>query len=116
MVAEQLRAGRSLVVDANFDPAFAEPEFRRLPPFRALQVYCTAEPEVVRQRFAARAHDGSRHPGHVDETASAEIAAALDAGHWRPLDLEGERIDIDTSDSAPVQVGPLVARARRLAE
>ena len=115
MVAEELRVGRSLVVEANFDPAFAETEFDRLPPFRALQVYCTAEPEVVRQRFVARANDGSRHPGHVDETISAEIASALEAGRWRPLDLEGERIDVDTSNSAPFQVGRLAERIRQLA-
>jgi hypothetical protein len=115
VVAEELRAGRSLVVEANFDPALAAAEFGRLPSFSAFQVYCTAEPEVVRKRFAARARDGSRHPGHVDETISAEIDAALDAGRWAPLDLGDERIDVDTSGPAQVEIGPIAARIRRLA-
>lgn len=115
VVAEELRAGRSLVVEANFDPALAAPEFGRLPSFRAFQVYCTAEPEVVHKRFAARAHDGSLHPGHVDETISAEIDAALDADRWAPLDLGGEKIVVDTSGPAQVAIGPIAERIRRLA-
>lgn len=46
VVGEQLRAGRSLIVEANFDPTLDAAEFVRLPAFRALQIYCTATPEV----------------------------------------------------------------------
>lgn len=112
VVAEQLRAGRSLIVEANFDPALDAAEFARLPPFRAVQVYCTAPPETILERFTARALDGSRHPGHVDETISAEIAAGLDAGRWEQLELEGERIEVDTSGDKPVELAESAARIR----
>lgn len=115
VVGEQLRAGRSLIVEANFDPSFAAAEFARLPSCRAVQIYCTANSETIRERFAARARDGSRHPGHVDDSISAEIAAGLDVGRWAPLDLDGERIDVNTSGDEPVQLAEIATRIRSLA-
>lgn len=115
VVGEQLRAGRSLLVEANFDPALDAAEFARLPPFRAVQVYCTAPPETILERFAARARDGSRHPGHVDSSIAAEIAAGLDSERWAPLGLDGERLDVDTSTDEPVDAVAIAARIRTLA-
>ena len=114
VVGEQLRAGRSLIVEANFDPTLDAAEFVRLPAFRALQIYCTATPEVIRERFAVRARDSSRHPGHVDDSISAEITAGLEADRWAPLELDGERIDVDTTTGEPVDAAALAARIRTL--
>jgi predicted kinase len=110
----ELRAGRSCIVEANFDHDASSRELgalqRRLP-FHALQLVCTAEPEVLLTRYAARA--GTRHPGHLDAERVDEIRAAIAAGRWRSLDLDGESVEVDTTDWAAVDATALVERARR---
>jgi predicted kinase len=110
----ELRAGRSCIVEANFDHDAAGRELgalQRRVPFHALQLVCTAEPEVLVARYAARA--GTRHPGHVDGERVDQVRAAIDAGRWRSLDLDGESVEIDTTDWAALDTAPLVERARR---
>src|SRR5690349_10825542 len=66
----ELRAGRSAIVEANFDPRFAGPEFSRLRevvPFRLLQIHCDATQPTLLKRLSNRSSDGSRHPGHLDD-------------------------------------------------
>ena len=113
LLEAQLRAGRSCVVEANFDHDAASERLRRLQarwPFRALQVVCTGEPEVLLRRYEARA--GTRHPGHFDELRLADVREALGAGRWRALRLEGETVEVDTTDWGEVDLPALVARAR----
>ena len=76
----------------------------------------TAPPHLrwIRERFAVRARDSSRHPGHVDDSISAEITAGLEADRWAPLELDGERIDVDTTTGEPVDAAALAARIRTL--
>lgn len=107
----QLRAGRSCIVEANFDHDAASAELQRLQerlPFRAFQVVCTAAPEVLLDRYAGRA--GTRHPGHFDELRLDDVREAIAARRWRALDLDGETIELDTSD--PLDLPGLVARVR----
>jgi predicted kinase len=108
----QLAAGRSVVVDATFGHEVANGEFARLKtryPFSALQIYCAAPNEVLYQRYAARATE--RHPGHVDAQILDEIKAQLEENRWRPLDLGGETINVDTSDFSSVDFEGLVNAA-----
>jgi predicted kinase len=107
----QLRAGRSCVVEANFDHHAASERLRRLQerlPFRALQMVCTAPANVLLDRYVART--GSRHPGHFDELRLDDVREAIAAGRWRALDLGGETIELDTSQ--PVDLRALVDRVR----
>ncbi len=107
----QLRAGRSCVIEANFDHEAATVELRRLQerrPFRALQVVCTAEREVLLARYLQRA--GTRHPGHLDEQRVDDVREAIDGGRWRALDLDSETIELNTTDWSCVDVHALVDR------
>jgi predicted kinase len=100
----QLQAGRSCVVEANFDHDAASERLRRLQerlPFRALQVVCTAPPEELLERYVART--GSRHPGHFDELRVDDVREAIAAGRWRRLELEGETIELDTSQQVDLE-------------
>jgi predicted kinase len=109
---QEVRAGRSCVLEANFDHDEASVQLRALQlraPFRALQIVCTASREVLVKRFVARS--GSRHPGHIDDERVDDVVESIDAGRWRALDLEGERIEVDTTDWAEVAVDELVERA-----
>ncbi len=62
----ELTAGRSLIVESNFDRRHATGELLALKEkygFRPVQVLCRAAPEVLLARFHARAESGERHPG-----------------------------------------------------
>jgi predicted kinase len=94
-----LAAGQDVVIESNFH---AEPDAPRLRALleaqaaRVLQVHCRAAPEVLWQRFVARA--GQRHPGHADHLYLEEFRWLLQAPHPLPLDLGGEVIEVDTTD------------------
>ncbi len=96
-----LEAGASCVLESNF----SNPEpLRALPPARVVQILCVAPPDLVLERYTARA----RHPGHLDADIVEELRERLAAGEWRPLDLDGDLIELDTSE--PVDVPALAAR------
>jgi predicted kinase len=107
--AEELRCGRSAIVEANFTPA-AGAAFAALPPHGVLQVFCTAPREVVIERYAAR----SRHEGHLDDVILAELRAGEHEEQWTPLALPGELLetDVTTADVEAIveRIRPLLAR------
>ena len=88
---ELLAAGQSAVAEGNF--ARAE-SFLALPPARIVQVHVTAPPDVLRGRLAAR---DNRHPVHYDAAVADEVAARAAAGEWRPLEIGGDLLPVDTT-------------------
>jgi predicted kinase len=113
ILSQELRADRSVVVDATFGPRVANEEFAALHrrwPFDALQLYCTAPRDVLLARYAARAP--TRHPGHLDSSIQDEVAAALADGRWSPLALPGRCVTIDTTGQVSATVDRVVALAR----
>ncbi len=79
-IGRLLRGGTSLVVEANFAADTAEAGFGGLPPARLLQVYAFAPPELVLERFTARAGTRDRHDGHADIAALPEVERGLASG------------------------------------
>jgi predicted kinase len=104
-VAAELRAGRPVIAEANFEARSFE-RFAELPAARVVQIHLTAPPRVLLERFAAR----ERHPGHLDETTVHEVRAAIESGRHRPLPLGGELLELDAS--APADVTSLCRRIR----
>jgi predicted kinase len=112
LLEQQLRAGRSCVLEANFDHSVASDELARLQvrfPFRALQIVCDAEPSVLLARYSAR----TRHAGHMDDQRLADVRESIEARRWRALTLDGGTIELDTTDWAAVDLAAVVDRARR---
>jgi predicted kinase len=105
-LAEELRAGRSIVAEANFTAA-AVPRFAALPSHRVLQLFCTAPRDVVVERYAAR----TRHHGHLDDVVLEELRAGRHEEQWRPLELGGEVVELRIESA---DVDAIVARARAL--
>ena len=62
----------------------------------AVQVHCSAPEEVLRARLTSRS---GRHPGHIDDQRLDEVAARQRDGTHEPLDLPGQVIRLDTSNS-----------------
>jgi predicted kinase len=93
VVEAAVEGGASLVVEGNFEHAYAEPRFASLPPFRPIQVYCSAPEGVLIERYSERADRGDRHPGHVDDDVQRELADSLASDRWRPLELDGPLVE-----------------------
>jgi predicted kinase len=99
-----LESGISCILESNFSQA--EP-LRSLPPARVVQIFCTAPAELILDRYSRRA----RHPGHLDDEIVAELRERLANREWRPLNLRGKLIEVDTS--ARLDVESLAATVRR---
>ena len=92
LMRELLASGTSLIVEGNF----SRPDlFDGLPEARIVQVYISAEPEVLRTRMLER--DTHLHPVHYDHEAADEVATRAEAGEWKPLALPGTLLEIDTT-------------------
>lgn len=97
----ELAAGRSFIMECNFDNESATPRLRALQTkfkFEPLQIFCNAPDEILRQRFRSRWASGTRHPGHVDDQIDATQFSAILKRYQEPLNLGGTIIKIDTTD------------------
>ncbi len=98
---KELQAGRSVIVESNFNAAWHAASFVKLQRefyFEALQIQCVADGEVLWRRFQQRIDTQFRHPGHLDAVLGPELKAQLLAGNVPPLKIEGKIITVDTSD------------------
>ncbi|HEY7020438.1 MAG TPA: ATP-binding protein [Ktedonobacterales bacterium] len=103
----ELAAGRSLVVESNFDAERSGPSFlvlRERYGFHPVQVCCVADGAVLLERFRSRAATNERHPGHVETPNMAEFESILLRGRLDPLPLGGSVIEVDTTEFAQVDV------------
>jgi predicted kinase len=102
-VETELRAGRSLVAESNFEAQFAIPEFRALIDrydARTFQILCRADPDVLIARYRRRATSGERHPGHLDRQLLPELPGRISA--YELLPIGGESLVLDTTDPATI--------------
>jgi predicted kinase len=90
----------AVVLEANFRP-HSEYERRQITGLggRIVEVYCSCPIQLATERYNGRA--ATRHPVHVVDTMSAELAAEFD----QPIGL-GELVVVDTS--VPVDVARVV--------
>ena len=102
LTARLLRAGVSLVLEANFAVETAERWFAQLPPCRVLQLLVTAPDDAVLGRYVARAVSGDRHPGHADMEALSEIENSVATGRHGVLALPGRVVELDSSSHVDV--------------
>jgi predicted kinase len=96
VATSQLRVGVSVVVESNFDARSDTGPLRELADehnARIVQVHIGGSTDEIVEKFARRAEEGDRHPGHGDKPEDAEtVRADLEAGRWEPLDLPGELV------------------------
>lgn len=110
----ELRAGRSMIVESNFEVQYATPVFHDLIarhdalPF---QVLCRADPAVLQARYQRRATTGERHPGHLDHLLAVEFADRL--VNYELLPIGGESLVIDTTDLATIEYPSIAHHLQR---
>lgn len=95
-----LSAGVDQIVESNFDPRYANAKWaglRQCYSFRLLQIRCETSPEVLIARYHERIANGTRHPGHIDRSDDAAFLDLIRQGPMDWVDVESERLAVDTS-------------------
>ena len=114
-VESQLAAGRSFIVESNFEPQFATSVFAELKhkyPFEPFQVQCHADGALLVKRFKERSESGARHPGHVDPLIYDEVGRVLLKGKLASLDIGGTVVEVDTTDFEKIDYSGLLNKIR----
>lgn len=75
--------------------------------YQVVQLCCSTETNVLRERINRRATSGERHPGHADYVLTEDEPLL---GRWQPLDLPGSVIELDTTDWAHMNYPALLAQ------
>jgi len=112
-----LRAGNSLIVESNFQDEYDSEQFQNLMKnygFTTLQIQCKTKGEVLFKRFKKRSESGERHPGHVDHLNYSEFEESLLKGSYKPLEIEGEVVYIDTTDFKEIDYNNLFNKINSL--
>ena len=96
-----LRNGVSVATESNFYRQFDSARASELASevgAEVVQIHCSAPPEVLVERNAARLYPPNYRPNH-HVMPSEELLGKLDSGTWEPLDIPSKVIRVDTSDS-----------------
>lgn len=94
-----LEAGRSIVIEANFNRGLSERDIGELLELcTPLQLHCDAPTDELVDRYAERDAEGERHPVHEGGAAADSLQDELDDGLYEPLDLDIPTLQIDTTD------------------
>jgi predicted kinase len=93
-------AGQSLIVEANFKPAQATPEWLDMKKcdFETFQIQCHTQGAVLLRRFTERIGAQERHPAHHDRVLLEDITPSLLQGRQDNLDIGGYTFELDTTD------------------
>jgi len=102
LIKAQVQAGCGCVIDSTF-------QARHVPALNAIldggpaapiQIHCRAETAVLLERYRRRAETGERHPGHLDQNLLAHFDGEALERAFRPLQLTGHLIRVDTTHFA----------------
>lgn len=96
---ELIRAGVTHIVEANFDPKFANPQWQALVQkytFIPLQIRCEADAQTILDRYADRVENGSRHAVHVNAQPNPGFANLIQE-HLGWVDVDGVRLSFNSS-------------------
>jgi predicted kinase len=111
-----VKAGVSCVVEAPFDPVYADGRFQA---FRdqghctVVQVFLQTSPDVILNRFNSRTRRGQRHAVHGDEILTPQTAQQMIMAGVNRLSAANETIHVDTTEFVNVDFDHLIAQIRR---
>jgi predicted kinase len=106
LVETMLCDGQSLIIENAFEKTFAIPRLRQIiekyhP--QTVEIYCTADSEIRKQRFIDRNESGERHPGHVDQENYAANSGSDFSAKYTPIEIS-EVIHVDTTNYVDITV------------
>ena len=96
-----LSQGQNCLIEANFRASRAAKELDRLASglqFTSAQIFVTAAPAVLAERFRTRARLRMRHPGHLDATLQHEYSEeSIPEDQLRPIPGTNRLLRLDTT-------------------
>lgn len=112
ILERQLAVGKSAVAETAFIPQYDNPRFqsfREEYSFEPIQILCTADDQVLFERFVKRIEAGERHPGHVGQLMRYDqFSALLRERKYGALDIGGLLLEVDMTDFDAVNVESLM--------
>lgn len=118
LVDSHLRLGQSVIAESNFRVDLDVPRFelmREKHSFTTIEVRCKTDWDILYPRLIERGSSPERHPGHSDAEHAEGLEEALRDGVYGPLALEGELIEVDTTDFKKVDYEATISAVRRAA-
>lgn len=114
MARELIDSGASCILEGNFRWEETQQHFARIATgsIRHVQVFCTADIEVLLARMRARIAANDRHPGHVDAAAAGELESELRNRPLQPLPVAQSLTFDSTRDGVDEFLARVVARCR----
>ena len=109
-VERHLQIGCDVIAEGNFRPDWAGADFDTIlerTGGAVVTVVLDADIDVLQARFEERARSGERHPGH-----HAWVDAPDAWEPYRPPELPGPSIVVDTNDMDAIDLDDVVARVR----
>jgi broad-specificity NMP kinase len=107
----QMVARKPFIVESNFKHEFDSKKFRALKKkynFFPIQIICETKGEVLYDRFKKRFESGNRHPGHCDEIVCEEIREDLLKSDYKPLQIGGKIIKVNTTSFRSVNIDNII--------
>lgn len=102
---QHLKTGSSILLESNYSPKLASNKFQKwqqLFDCAIVQIVCQTNIDVLAHRYADRAKNTTRHPGHLDnetiETYRINYLKRIENGEDQPLDVDGAVRIVDTTD------------------
>ncbi len=114
-----MQRGISLVTESNFSDEHDSGQFNTLIRkygYTALQLQCRTEGNVLLERYLSRTETGDRHPGHFDKYNYPNLKEILMKGYYEPLKIDGQLIEIDTTDFEKIDYEDLYNTIRKYPE
>ncbi len=108
---QELQNGKIVIAESNFKPEFDKKDIEKfVSSYGAdiLELHCTADAKVLRDRAHNRVESQERHPGHMDKELFEKY---FDPTLHKPMNL-GELITIDTNDFEKVDYSKIVEKVR----
>jgi broad-specificity NMP kinase len=117
MMEVQMAAEKPFIVETNFKHEFDSKKFMKLKKkhsFHSIQIICESEGKILYDRFKRRSTSSKRHPGHRDEIVCGEIKSHLLKGEYKPLQIGGEIIKVNTSNFSLVNIDALTKKLKSI--
>lgn len=106
LAGTMLSDGQSLIIESAFEKTFAVPSLlsiiKQYHP-QVIEIYCTADSEIRKQRFIDRNESGERHPGHVDHENYAANAGSDFSAKYAPIEIS-KVVHVDTTNYVDIKV------------
>jgi predicted kinase len=113
--ADELAAAQSsFIIEGNFRTGVHDERFAALTLAGGawIQVFCSADRQLLAERFKARARRDERHPGHRDLENFNVIQEDLANDAQQPLNIGGRIIRFDSTILSDMKVAGVVREVR----